>query len=260
MNWLYDLFQDAGHLPDYESFQFTTLDGGQVPEAEVEAAKRELDSKSFRQEYLATFETYSGLIYYNWNPKVNVINSPPQITERTLLHIGMDFNVTPLVAAISVVENGVITFFDEIRMDGSNTYEMTEEIRNRYPNNRIYCYPDASGQARKTSSHTSDHKILQHAGFVIKARGVNPAVRDRIASVNSNLLSMTGDTRLFVTPNCKNIIKCISSQTYKTGTLVPDKTNDTDHMNDAVGYLAHWINPIRAPQHKDFGPKRFGHF
>ena len=260
MNWVYDLFQDVGHLPDYESFQYTTLDGGQVPEGEVEAAKRELDSKSFRQEYLATFETYSGLIYYNWNPKVNVTNTPPEITERTLLHIGMDFNVTPLVAAISVINDGVITFFDEIRMDGSNTYEMTEEIRNRYPNNRIWCYPDASGNARKTSSHTSDHKILQHAGFVIKSKGVNPAVRDRIASVNSNLLSMTNETRLYVTPNCKNIIKCISSQTYKEGTLIPDKTNDTDHMNDAVGYLTHWVNPIRAPIKEDFGPKRFGHF
>lgn len=260
MNWIYDLYTDAGHLEDYESFTFTTLDGGNVPAEEVEAAKRELDEKSFRQEYLATFETYAGLIYYNWDAKTNVTNHAPEVTDRTLLHIGMDFNVTPLVACIATVVDDEITVFDEIRMDGSNTFEMAEEIRNRYPNNRIWCYPDASGQARKTSSHTSDHRILQQAGFTIKAKGNNPPVRDRIASVNANLKSAEGDIRLRITPNCKNVIRCISSQSYKEGTLVPDKSSDTDHMNDALGYLVHWINPIRAPKAVNTGPQRYGHY
>ena len=260
MNWIHDLYTDAGHLEDYESFTYTTLDGGNVSPEEVEAAKRELDEKSFRQEYEATFETYAGLIYYNWDPKVNVTNTVPEITDRTLLHIGMDFNVTPLVACIATVQDDIITFFDEIKMDGSNTYEMVEEIQNRYPRNRVYCYPDASGNARKTSSHTSDHKILQGAGFTIKARAVNPPVRDRIASMNANLKSADGFTRLYVTPNCKNIIRCVSSQVYKEGTLVPDKTSDTDHLNDACGYLTHWINPITAPQARTTGVKRYAHF
>ncbi len=259
-NWVYDLHHDAKMLEGWNSYTYTTLQGGQVDEQEVEAARRELDEKSFRQEYEATFETYAGQIYYNWDPAVHTIGTVPEITDRTLLHIGMDFNVTPLVACIATVQDGYITVFDEIRMDGSNTYEMTDEIRNRYPNNRVWCYPDASGGARKTSSNTSDHKILQSAGFTLKVKGVNPPVRDRIASVNANLKNTKGETRLWVTPNCKNLIRCISQQSYKEGTLVPDKTSDTDHFNDALGYLVHWTNPIRSPQATNKGPARFAHF
>ena len=262
MNWIYDLFNNAGHLPDYESFQYTTLEGGNVPAEEVQAAKRELDEKSFRQEYEATFETYAGLIYYNWDSKTNVINEPPHVDDRTLLHIGMDFNHTPLSACIATIQGDQITFFDEVKIDGSNTWEMVEEIRNRYPNNRVWVNPDASGNQRRTSSNTTDHKILQQAGFTLKVKGNNPPVRDRIAAVNANLKSAEGDIRLRVTANCKNVIKCISSQVYKEGTMIPEKDgpNDMSHMNDALGYLVHWTNPIRGPQLPKQPVQRFGHF
>ena len=260
MNWIYDLFNNAGHLEDYESFQYTTLEGGNVPPDEVEAAKRELDEKSFRQEYEATFETYAGLIYYNWDPKTHVVNTPPEITDRTLLHIGMDFNVDPLVACVATVEDNQINIFDEIVINGANTFEMVEEIRRRYPNNRIYAYPDASGQARKTSSKTTDHMIMRNGGFTLKVKGNNPPVLDRIASVNANLKSAEGDIRLHITPNCKNVIKSLSQQVYKEGTRIPEKDGKIDHMSDAVGYLVHWINPIRGPVVRNTGPQRFGHF
>ncbi len=261
MNWIYDLFNSAAHLDDYESFQYTTLDGGNVPSVEVEAAKRELDEKSFRQEYLATFETYAGLIYYKWDAKSNVTVHAPEISDRTLLHIGMDFNVDPLVACVAVVLEDQITIFDEIVINGSNTFEMVEEIRRRYPNNRIYAYPDASGQARKTSSRTTDHMIMRNGNFQLKVKGNNPPVLDRIAAVNANLKSAQGLQRLHITPNCKNVIKSLSQQVYKEGTRIPEKDGKIDHMSDAVGYLVHWINPIRGPQVvHNMGTQRYAHY
>ena len=124
----------------------------------------------------------------------------------------------------------------------------------------MWVYPDASGQARKTSSNTSDHNILRQAGFTIKAKGINPPVKDRIASVNASLMSANGEVKMTVEPKCKNIIKCISSQVYKEGTQIPDKTMNLDHMPDAVGYLVHWINPIKRPVQKQTGPSLFGHY
>ena len=258
--WFYELYNDAGHLEDWSRFTYTTLEGGLVPELEILAAKRELDEKTFKQEYEASFETYSGLIYYNWDAERNVISDAPQITDRTLLHIGFDFNVDPLVAGIATVVGDNIVFFDEVVINGSNTHEMCEEIARRYPNNRIYAYPDASGQARKTSSRTTDHAIMRNAGFVLKVKGNNPPVLDRIASVNANLKNTEGVARLFVTPNCKNIIRSLSSQVYKEGTRIPEKDGKIDHMSDAVGYLAHWINPIRGPQYESKGPQTYAVF
>ena len=174
----------------------------------------------------------------------------------------MDFNVSPLVAMVSRINGNEISVIDEIVMEGSNTFEMVEELLNRYPNNRIWVYPDASGQARKTSSNTSDHHILRNAGFVLKVRNINPPVKDRIASVNASLKATDGTVKLTVDPKCRHLIKCISSQTYKEGTQIPDKSGNLDHMADSCGYLVHWINPIRRdrPEHADRGPQLFGHY
>lgn len=260
-NWIYDLWTGAHTQENWTAFSYTTLDGGNVPPEEIEAAKSELDEKSFRQEYEATFETYAGMIYYNWNPGANVERRPvDDIPRNEILHVAMDFNVTPLVAGIARITGNEIHFIDEIVMDGSNTYEMADELNSRYPNNRMWVYPDASGQARKTSSNTSDHNILRQAGMTIKARGINPPVKDRIAAMNASLKSANGEVKLTIDPKCKQIIKCISNQTYKEGTQVPDKTSGLDHMNDAVGYLVHWINPIKRPTQEHKGPELFGHY
>jgi hypothetical protein len=38
-------------------------------------------------------------------------------------------------------------------------------------------------------------------------------------------------------PKCKNLLNSVAKQTYKEGTVLPDKTQGFDHMNDALGYL-----------------------
>ena len=78
--------------------------------------------------------------------------------------------------------------------------------------------------------------------------------------MNASLLSGTGQVRLTIDPKCKNVISCISKQTYKEGTQIPDKSSGFDHMNDALGYLVHWVNPIKRPIEAHKGPGLFGHY
>ena len=263
-SWIYELWQGAHGQENWKSFQYTTLEGGNVPPEEIEQARNELDEKSFRQEYEASFEQYAGSIYYNWDSGTHIKKQDKDFKKNEILHVAMDFNVAPLVAAIARVNGNEISVIDEISMEGSNTFEMAEELLNRYPNNRIWVYPDASGQARKTSSNTSDHHILRNSGFVLKVKNINPPVKDRIASVNASLKATDGTVKLVVDPKCRHLIKCISGQTYKEGTQIPNKdgVNDLSHFNDALGYLVHWINPIRRdkPEHMDRSPQLFGHY
>jgi len=63
LNWFHDLWEQAAEQEDWETFSFTTIQGGNVPEEEIEAAKRTLDERTFRQEYLASFETLAGRVY-----------------------------------------------------------------------------------------------------------------------------------------------------------------------------------------------------
>ena len=61
MNWAKDLYDLHDEYPDeWAAFQFTTIEGGNVTEEEVLAARRSLDERTFRQEFEGTFETFSG--------------------------------------------------------------------------------------------------------------------------------------------------------------------------------------------------------
>lgn len=244
-NHFYDLWTvGADKAEGWNSFQFTTLEGGNVPPEEVEAAKHDLDERTFNQEYNANFVNYSGIIYYNFDRSESVLSTPPD--DMQVLHIGMDFNLDPMSAVVAVKDGEAIKIIDEIVIYGSNTDEIVDEIQQRYPGRRIVVYPDPACRQRKTSAGgRTDLSILQNAGFAVKVRNSHTAIRDRINSVNARLLSADGERRLFVDPKCKQVIKSLERQTYKEGTNQPDKESGFDHMNDALGYLVDFLYPIK---------------
>ena len=243
-NHFYDLWATGLDGADgWESFQYTTLDGGNVPEDEIEQARQDLDERTFNQEYCAEFVTYSGLIYYAFSRELSVVDI--EDTGGTL-HIGMDFNLDPMSAVICLRHGQDLLAIDEIVMYGSNTDEMVAEIRERYPTRHAIIYPDPASRQRKTSAGgRTDLSILQNAGFSVKVKKQHPLVRDRINAVNSRLLSGNGERHLLISPKCKQTIKSLERQTYKEGTSQPNK-DGFDHMNDALGYLVEYMFPIRT--------------
>ena len=243
-NHFYDLWaKGIDKAADWESFQYTTIEGGNVPEEEIEQAKQDLDERTFNQEYCAEFVTYSGLIYYSFSREESVLALDD---DNGTLHIGMDFNLDPMSAVICIRKGGKLYAVDEIVMYGSNTDEMVAEIDERYPTRNIIVYPDPASRQRKTSAGgRTDLSILQNAGFSVKVKKQHPLVRDRINAVNSRLLSGNGERHLLISPKCKQTIKSLERQTYKEGTSQPNK-DGFDHMNDALGYLVEYLFPIRT--------------
>lgn len=230
-NWFYDLWCE-GEKDNYSSYQFTTIDGGFVPEAEVEQARSDLDSRTFEQEYEAQFVSYAGVIYYAFADQ-NIKAYPDPLSNDDVLHIGCDFNIDPMSATVAIVKNGIGWVIDEIEIYGSNTNELVQEIKARYPSNRVIAYPDSSGIKRTTNSGISDHQILQNAGFKLMVQPGNPPVIDRIASVNGAFEK----DKLFIDPKCRSVKNCLIKHTYKEGSRQPDKNSGHDHMNDALGYF-----------------------
>ena len=257
-NWAHDLYNMPTEYPDqWASFTYSTLEGGNVKAEEIEAAMRDLDERTFRQEFLATFETYAGRIYYAFERKDNII----QLTEPNIsvLHIGIDFNIDPMSAVIAVRLNDKLICIDEIRMFSSNTQELVDEIKSRYPQSKIWAYPDPAARQRKTSAGgQTDLTILQNAGWVVKCPSSHTPVRDRINAVNARLCDSTGNRHLFLTPACKYTLEGLERHTYKEGTVQPDKDSGYDHQMDALGYMVDYMFPVR----RDAGPyvpKRWGH-
>jgi len=243
-NWSYELYLKAQGDKEWESFQYTTLQGGMVSQKELEQAQLDLDVRTFRQEFEGTFENYAGSVYYNFHPVESVIER--KIDWSKPLHLGMDFNVDPMSAAVAQIEKDKVYFVDEIVIYSSNTDEMCQEIRDRYGTKiPIFVYPDPASKQRKTSAGgRTDLSILQNAGFKVKVKHKHPAIRDRVNAVNSRLKDSKGDRHIFVSNYCKTLIKGLQRQIYKENTNIPDKEEGFDHMNDALGYLIDYIKPL----------------
>ena len=258
-NWAHDLYTQELDAPEqWKSFQYTTIEGGNVKAEEIEAAKKDLDERTFRQEFMATFETYAGRIYYAFDRKDNC--KPPETIDLSVIYIGMDFNIDPMTAVIAVRQGDNLYVIDEIRMFSSNTAEIVEEIKERYPKSRHWIFPDPASRQRKTSAGgLTDLTILQNAGFVVKAPHGHTPVRDRINAVNSRLCDAKGIRRLFIHPKCKYVIEGLERHTYKEGTSQPDKDSGYDHMNDALGYMIDYMFPVRKDATNIVQPRRWAH-
>lgn len=243
-NWAFDMF----NMPrtdnvNWASWQFTSLSGGRISPEEIEQARRDLDERTFRQEYEATFEDYAGRIFYAFS-EANV--RPLKVDQPEQILIGMDFNIDPMSACIAVRLGEDLHIIDEIRMFSSNTNEMVSEIRTRYPRSRVTVYPDPAARQRKTSAGgATDLSILQNAGFTVRAPNAHDAVRDGINSVNTRLCDARGVRHLFIDPKCKYTIESLERHAYKEGTSQPDKDTGYDHMTDALRYMIHYIWPVR---------------
>lgn len=122
-----------------------------------------------------------------------------------------------------------------------------QELRTRYPKHRLIVYPDPASRQRKTSAGgRTDLSILQNAGLEVKVRTSHTPIRDRVNAVNSALKSADGTVKLKVHPACRNVLKSLQKQIYKSGTSIPDNNENLSHMADAVGYLVDYIYPVRT--------------
>lgn len=231
--------------PDHKSWLYTTLDGGNVPQAEVDAARRKLDPRTFRQEYQSSFENYSGRVYYSFDRRLSV--KACKYDDSLTIHIGMDFNINPMSAVICQEVGTEIHVVDEITIQTSNTDEMAAEIAARYGKvgfdptkpelSHITVYPDPAGAQRRTSAQgKTDISILKAHGLKVVAMDSHPLVRDRVNIVNAKIQAADESRSLYVSPNCTETIKCLEQLCYKEGTNQPDKDSGMDHIPDALGY------------------------
>jgi len=258
-NWSYELFCLQDEYPNqWKSFQYTTLDGGNVTQEEIESASRDLDERTFRQEFLATFETYGNVIAYNFKRETHV--KPIEVNDQLIreLHIGIDFNNSPITAAIMYKRDNILYQFDEVYMNDSNTGELANEIITRYPKSKITTYPDPAGRQRKTSANgQTDFTILANAGFTIKAPNAHNQIRDRINSFNARLKTVDSTVHYYLDPKCKHTIESLEKYTYKEGTQTPDK-GKFDHMFDALTYCVDYLYPLK--RNIEYQPiERFSH-
>lgn len=181
----------------------------------------------------------TGTVYRSYNRSTH--ESREEIKDGEPLFIGIDFNVGKMAATIYVKRPNGWHAVSELK-DIFDTPAMCSSIREKWAKNQIYVYPDASGGSRKTvDASKSDIALLTQAGFIVRANATNPAVRDRILSVNKQF--QIGN--LWVNSrNCPTVAGNLEKQAYDTNGE-PDKKSGHDHQNDATGYPIAYEFPIQ---------------
>ena len=64
-NHFYDLYLEADKDEDWEAFQYTSIDNPLIDPKEVEVARRTMSTQAFRQEFEASFVSFTGGIFKN---------------------------------------------------------------------------------------------------------------------------------------------------------------------------------------------------
>ncbi len=252
--WLYDLYM-LGQDPKkqragtWHSWQFPTITSPFIPAAEIEQARSDMDEKSFKQEFEASFETMSGRVYYQFDRHVHVQEC--EYDPRKPIWIGQDFNIDPMSSVImQLQDDGTVHVVDEIVMFSSNTQEVYEELERRYWEklNQVTIYPDPAGAYRGHGRGESDLDILRNdgAGFTrMRYRRKHPRIADRVNAVNRMLKTASGKIGLRIDHKCKGLIQSLEQTIYKEGSREVDKAKSVEHSADALGYCIELEFPVR---------------
>jgi len=267
-NWFWRLATKAQECQDPALWSYHTWPSSDIlSAAEIEIAKAELDSRTFFQEYMASFLDVTGRVYYGFAREVHAVERMPYDPKATLM-IGFDFNVAPGVAVFmqerlyrgdnALVPQGSLigAVVDEIWIEhDSNTPRVCQEIIRRYRQHDapLEVFGDATGGARGTAqTDGSDLDLIRrHLDPVFNDRTVpqgerlrwcvprsNPSVRARINAVNSRLESADGKVHLLVDPSCRHVIEDLEGVTWSDSGDIDKKSSPTlSHISDALGYV-----------------------
>ncbi len=255
------LWKNGGNEPDWKAFQFTTLQGGNVAASEIEAARHELDERTFRQEYEASFESTDGLVYYCFS-RANVDSTIAPQPFKPIIW-SLDFNIDPMISLLMQVQTWgdkyygtyreTLEVFDEICLHNASARHACEEFERRTATMqkpvRCTVVGDASGGNRTHTTGESAWDVVREyfqgrsdyqMNFAYASR--NTAVRARVDVVNAYLQNAAGERRAKISPKAKELIEDLESVAWardrneRTTGEIDSRDWKRTHAADAFGY------------------------
>ncbi len=258
-NHFHELFERGrSGAASWESWQFRTLDAaapyGHIDPEEIEAARADLDERTFRQEFEASFEALSGRIYYAFDRQRNV--GDVHLPQGVIARVSFDFNVEPATAVIGWTLDDQAYVWREVFLrhrGGEATAAAAMQVRGLLKDaghlGPIRLYGDATGKSAKTTG-PSDHAVIkaEFPGATWCVPNDQPHTKDRYAAVNSRCCTGTGLRRLTVDPSCRHLIADLEQVIFDDKGVEDQKSNPMlTHVSAALGY---WLVADFPPVHK----------
>jgi hypothetical protein len=254
-NGFFMLEEKHRQFDDWAFFHKTTYDNPFIATAEIEAARRQLDDITFRQEYLAEYvDANDRPFFYAFSEAKHVIDEYTPNKHLPLL-FSVDFNKDPMTCLIGQQINvDTVIAFEEIDMMNGSTPELAEFIQAEYVRwrNNIEVTGDATGRARSAlvrgnlNHYRVFKNVLNLSDDQIRVPSTNMALSDSRVLCNSVLKN----ANFKITKNCKRTIKDVLMAIVDSdGDLVKD-TVYPNHHGDTFRYMIHCCYPdfIKNPE------------
>jgi PBSX family phage terminase large subunit len=217
-DWVYtDFYKPAlDKQEDYEAWRYATQENPYIDASLVEKAKRDLSEAMFRQEYLASFEKFEGLIYPDFEESLHV-TTPPGRSPTDIFFVSVDLgwnHPTAMVLAKEDVAHNIYVL-DEVREQYLDTKGISNHLKSLLTRNDLskenissFIIDPASRGTQQTSSMSMYGQLLEEGWpFVV---GNN----DRMAGIN-RVTRLLRERKLFVSGRCEKLIEEFKSYHWK---------------------------------------------
>lgn len=251
LNHYYEMAQYAETSGDPEWGLYHWKSAEILPAKTIEAAKRQLSPRQFKQEYEAGFETATGRVYPDYSRSNHTDETIQEHEQLLWLH---DFNYTPMSSAVAVMRGGDVYILDEIILESAITRQAAMEFVERYKdhkNRKVIIYGDPAGRAGEKHGHASDYTEMEDYlfsngwQFERRVKSKAPAIKDRQNAVRALVLSQSEEIRLYVNPSrAKYADKGLNTVQVKPGSTFLEIETEYQHITTAIGYFADYEFPV----------------
>lgn len=236
-NSLWELYLKGQKKEDgFSSYCFKTADNPYIDPQEVADAKKQMNEHYFRQEYEASFEDYTGLIWpeFNRNHIIEPIYIPSQFKKIGAIDPATTGTTGVLKAAID--EDGNLIIYNEYYEANKRASEVAQNIKEEKV--RWYIDPASSG------SHIERDGRLYTLFDEYADNGIRTDSAEKDIDMGINRVGeyfKSGKIKIFST--CKNLIYELERYHWSeeketsSGMMKPKPYKKDDHLCDTLRYL-----------------------
>ncbi len=235
-NSLWELYLKGQIKEDgYSSYCFKTSDNPFIDPQEIEDAKKQLNERYFRQEYEASFEDYTGLIWPEFNRK-HVIEPIylPAVYQR-IAAIDPAISGTTAVLKCALDEDGNLIVYEEY-------YEQNQRISEVAQRVKADCkwLIDPSAQTNKIQKDGKLYSILEE----YQDNGISPFLAENDVDYGINRVGeYFKQNKIKIFSTCKHLIWELERYHWSeeketsSGMMKPKPFKKDDHLCDALRYI-----------------------
>lgn len=253
LNHYYDMYMYAltANDEDWKGYHWTSAEI--LPTKTIEAAKRHMSPKQYKQEYEASFETATGRVYEDYGRENHTDKVYDENRPIVWCH---DFNFTPMSSAILQEYDNITYAVDEIILESAVSRNAALEFVERYKDakvKQVILYGDASGRAGEKHAQDSNwtiiKEILNSSGWKVTDRvpKANGAIVDGQNTLRARIMNALEERFFFVNPSkCKYVDKGLATVSLKDGSTFQEQDSDYQHITTALRYYTAVKFPIQT--------------